>query len=319
MPKTTKTAPDWPSADALGEALHFLRMDGVFYSQCDFSGRWGLCLPALKNTLMFHAITSGACVLEAPDMPACTLRAGDFVLLPQGHGHALISQKGVAAVPLFELPRQEISERFELIRQGQGDVQTRMVCGAVRFDHPAGRRLVSLLPLLIHLDSINTPDDWMNDVLRLMASEVKALRPGGEAIVTRLADILVIQTIRSWLATEPQGRVGWLHALRDKQIGRALMLIHKYPERPWTLNALATEVAMSRSAFAARFTNLTGEPAMQYLTQWRMCTAHSVLNENNVSVSELSLKLGYQSEAAFNRAFKRIHGVTPGSVKRKTA
>jgi AraC-like DNA-binding protein len=317
MPKTTNTAPDWPSADVLGEALHFLRVDGVFYSQCEFSGRWGLLLPALENTLMFHVVTSGTCQLQAPDMSTCTLRAGDFVLLPHGHGHALLSQKGVAAVALFDLPRQQISERFDLIRLGLAEPNTRMVCGAVRFDHPAGRRLVSLLPSLIHLDSLNTQSNWISDVLRLMANEVKALRPGGEAIVTRLADILVIQAIRNWIASEAQGRTGWLHALRDRQIGRALMLIHKQPEHPWTLNALAAKVAMSRAAFAARFTSLAGEPAMHYVTRWRMNTAHSMLTELNVSVSELSLKLGYQSEAAFNRAFKRIHGVTPGSVKRK--
>jgi AraC-like DNA-binding protein len=310
--------PLWQSIDPLGEALHFLRIDGVFYSQCEFAGAWGLSLPAMENCLIFHAVTSGTCQLEVAQMPSCTLRAGDFVLVPHGQGHTMRSHSGVPAIPLFDLPRQPISARFELIRHGYGEPGARMVCGAVRFDHPAGRQLVSLLPSLIHLDSINTPADWMSDVLRFMAAEAKTLRPGGEAIVTRLADILVIQAIRAWIATQAPAGVGWLHALRDRQIGRALMLIHKHPERPWTLIELAAEVAMSRSAFTERFTNLVGVSAMQYVTQWRMHTAYSMLSELNVSVSELSSKLGYQSEAAFNRTFKRVLGTTPGVVKRKS-
>jgi AraC-like DNA-binding protein len=308
--------PTWRLVDPLGEALHFLRMEGVFYSQCDFAGDWGLSLPALDNYLMFHAITFGTCRLETPGIPACTLRAGDFVVLPHGQGHNLLSQANVECIPLFDLTRQVISERFELIRLGEGDTSARMICGAVRFDHPTGRALVSMLPALIHMDAIYSTSDWMDDILRFMASEVKTLNPGGEAVVTRLADILVIQAIRAWIANSPDTGIGWLGALKDKQIGRALMLMQKQPERAWTLASLASEVAMSRSAFAERFTTLVGDSAMQYLTKWRMQVAHIMLKEQNISVADLAMKVGYQSEAAFNRTFKRITGLTPGAVRR---
>ena len=149
-----------------------------------------------------------------------------------------------------------------------------------------------------------------------MAAEARALRPGGEAVITRLGDILVIQAIRSWIETDPAARTGWLGALQDPQIGRAIAIIHRDPARPWTLASLADEVAMSRSAFAARFTELVGEPAMSYVARWRMHVALDALKEQGSTVAELASRLGYRSEAAFARAFKRVIGIPPGAVKR---
>jgi AraC-like DNA-binding protein len=148
------------------------------------------------------------------------------------------------------------------------------------------------------------------------AAEARELRPGGEAVITRLADILVIQVIRSWMQTDPAAQTGWLGALRDPHIGRAITLIHRDPARAWTVASLADELAMSRSAFAARFTALVGEPAMTYVARWRMQVATSALREERTTVGELADRLGYQSEAAFSRAFKRIIGVSPGTVRR---
>ena len=153
----------------------------------------------------------------------------------------------------------------------------------------------------------------MQSTLRLMAAEAGALRPGGETVITRLADVLVVQAIRAWLETAPAARTGWLGALRDAQIGRALALIHGDPARDWTVASLARELAMSRSAFAARFTELVDEPAMRYLARWRMHVALDRLREEGVTVGELAGRLGYQSEAAFSRAFKRIVGSPPGA------
>jgi AraC-like DNA-binding protein len=158
----------------------------------------------------------------------------------------------------------------------------------------------------------------MQATLRLIAAEARQLKPGGEAVITRLADILVVQAIRSWLETDPAARSGWLGALQDKQIGQAIALIHRQPARPWTVAALAHELAMSRSAFAARFTELVGEPVMQYVARWRMQLAASSLRDDGVTVGELAGQLGYRSEAAFARAFKRMMGVPPGSIKRST-
>ena len=142
------------------------------------------------------------------------------------------------------------------------------------------------------------------------------MRPGGETVITRLADILVIQAIRSWISRDPVAQTGWLGALRDKQIGRAIALIHRDPERSFTLGSLAGAVGMSRSAFAARFTTLVGEPAMRYAARWKMHAAQMWLKEGDAALAEVARRLGYESEAAFSRAFKRLMGVTPGSVRR---
>ena len=192
-----------------------------------------------------------------------------------------------------------------------------VVCGVVRFDHPAADRLVKLLPKVIAVDAWSSPEvEWIQSTLRLMAIEARELRPGGETVITRLADILVIQAIRSWIASDPAAQTGWLGALQDQQIGHAIALVHREPARPWTVESLANEVAMSRSAFAARFTELVGEPAMHYVARWRMHVALTWLKEEDASVSEMASRLGYESEAAFSRAFKRFLGFPPGAVRR---
>lgn len=154
-------------------------------------------------------------------------------------------------------------------------------------------------------------DPALESTLRLFAEEARVLLPGGETVITRLADVLVIQGIRSWLASAPEARAGWLGALRDPQVGRAVALVHREPARAWTVAGLASAVAMSRSAFAARFTELVGEPVMGYVTRWRMHVAAGRLRAGEVSVAEVARELGYRSEAAFSRAFKRVAGVSP--------
>jgi AraC-like DNA-binding protein len=157
----------------------------------------------------------------------------------------------------------------------------------------------------------------MQSMLRLMAAEAGELRPGGEAVITRLGDILVIQAIRAWMESDPAAQTGWLGALQDPQVGRAISLVHRDPARDWTVASLADEVAMSRSAFAARFTELVGEPVMRYVARWRMHVAVAALKDERATVGELADRLGYRSEAAFSRAFKRVIGTSPGAVRRR--
>lgn len=303
-------------ADPLGEALHFLRMSGSYYARCEFSAPWALELPAFPGTLMFHVVTSGSCTMVVPGAEPRALRPGGLALVPHGQGHRLESEATVPGIGLFEVPREEVSDRYELLRiDGGGDPVT-LICGVVRFDHPAGRYLMGILPRLIVLDS-DTPlqQEWLQSTVRLMAHEARTLLPGGETVITRLADVLVIQAIRSWLEGDPEARAGWLGAMRDPQIGRAINHIHRSPGQEWTVARLAHEVAMSRSAFSARFTNLVGEPPMQYVARWRMLVARSMLAEGTAALAEIADKLGYRSEAAFSRAFKRETGMSPGAAR----
>ncbi len=308
----------WPSsADPLGEALHFLHMDSVLYSRSEMTAPWGLAIPYFANCFICHIVISGQGWLEIDGREPTLLRMGDFALVPSGSGHRVSSSLDVTPIDLFDAPRKMVSERYELLRLDGGGEPSGMICVVVRFDHPAAHRLIRLLPKSIIIESWqSTHFEWIQSSLRLMAHEAQALHPGGETVITRLADILVIQAIRSWLAADPSAQTGWLGALKDKQIGQAILLIQQDPARQWTVETLAQEVAMSRSAFAARFKRLVGETPMQYLTSWRMDVALGWLQERDESVGEIGEQLGYQSEAAFSRAFKRAIGQSPGAVRR---
>jgi AraC-like DNA-binding protein len=309
----------WGHPDPLGEALHLMRMDGVFYTLSEFTAPWGLALPAMPGCLMFHVVTAGRCWLVVEGAEPRLLQPGDLALVPHGEGHQLLSELGETAAPLFDLPREQLSERYELLRHGAGGDVTKMVCGAVRFDHPASQHLVSLLPRLICIDAWSSAHaEWLQSTLRFIAAEAKDLRPGGETIITRLADVLVIQAIRTWMAEDPAAQEGWLGALKDPQIGPQLLLVHRDPAHPWTVESMAVEAGMSRSAFAMRFKELVGETPMHYVTRWRMMVAMKWLHEEDAPLSEIASRLGYLSEAAFGRAFKRVVGQSPGAVRRET-
>lgn len=311
----------WKSSDPLGELLHFLHLDGVFYTQSAFSSPWGLALPALPECLMFHVVTSGRCWLHVEGESMRELTVGDFVLLPHGEGHQLLSNPQQSATPLFDTKREQISPRYERLRFGGGyDPQTTMVCGAVSFKHPVAKKLVMMLPKLLCIDVANTANmEWFQSMLGFMASEVEAMQPGGETIVTRLSDILVVQALRYWLSENPLGQRGWLYALQDNKVGAAIIAIQRKPDFDWTVERLAQEVAMSRSAFAARFKRLVGEPPMQFLAEWRMQIAVGWLSEERLSIAQLADRLGYKSEAAFSRAFKRFNGCSPSEIKRRSS
>jgi len=313
----------WALADPLGEALHFLRMSGAFYCRAELTAPWGATLPPMPGYLWFHVVSSGGAWLEADAQSAVDsytkdsaqwIAPGDLALVPRGEGHVLRSEPGVPVPDILSLERDAVSERYEVLRYGGGGARTSLICGAVRFDHPAASNLVDALPPIIRIETAGSPyPDRMHATLALLAAEAKEPRPGGEAVITRLADILVIQAIRTWLETDPAAQTGWLGALSDPQIGHAIGLIHRDPAREWTVAALADELSMSRSSFAARFAVMVGEPAMHYVTRWRMNVAVQALQDDGATIAELAGKLGYRSDAAFARAFKRVTGRSPGT------
>ncbi|MDQ4116478.1 MAG: AraC family transcriptional regulator [Actinomycetota bacterium] len=312
-------APPFAATDPVGEALHVLRMSGTFYCRSELSEPWGMALPPTPGCLWFHVVTSGECRLEVDvDGGAeMALRPGELVLVPRGEGHRLRSGGTDVATPdIRSIPHPMLDDRYALLRHGGDGALTRMVCGAVRFEHPAAHSLVDVLPGIVRVEA-TALSGRLQDTLRLLAAEVDDLRPGGEAVITRLADVLVIQAIRTWLARDPAARTGWLGALADDRIGTVLARVHREPEREWTVGSLAAMASMSRSAFAARFTELVGEPAMSYVTRWRMHAAVDALSGGDVTVAELAGRMGYRSEAAFSRAFSRVVGEPPGAVRRR--
>jgi AraC-like DNA-binding protein len=292
-------------------------MNGAYYCRSELTAPWGLALPPMPGYLWFHVVTSGRMWLETGEEERGWIQLGDLALVPRGEGHVLRSEPGAPAPGILDLEREPVSDRYEILRHGGGGAPTGLICGAVRFAHPAAGNLIEVLPSTIRVEASRSPRlEWMQGILRLMAAEAGELRPGGEAVITRLGDILVIQAIRAWLESDPAARRGWLGALQDPRIGRAISLIHRDPARNWTVAALAHEVATSRSAFAARFTELVGEPVMSYVARWRMQVAVAALQDEGATVGQLADRLGYRSEAAFSRAFKRVTGVSPGAIRR---
>jgi AraC-like DNA-binding protein len=312
--RTTTAIPDF--TDPLGEALHLLRLNGTFYCRSELTAPWGVELPPFDGRMMFHVVTAGQCWLEVEDEEPHLLRQGSLALVPHGNGHSIRSSLNDETQPLFDIPVERVSDRYEIMRLGGDGALTHLTCCVVRFDHVAGQQLIPLLPKVLQIDTWEEEEgSWLQSTLRFIAREARELRPGGETVITHLADILIIQAIRSWLDSAPDAHRGWLAALRDKQIGRALVAIHRQPEQAWSVASLAKEVGMSRSGFSARFSQLVGDSAMRYLSRWRMQLARAQLMENATPLSVLAERLGYQSEAAFCRAFKREFGVSPGSVR----
>ncbi len=308
-----------PSTDRLGEALHLLRLTGVLYCRAELTAPWGIDLPPLEGCMMIQVVTAGHCWLEADRAKPLLLHQGSLALMPHGTGHCIRSSPEADAESLADIPVEQVSDRYEIMRYGGGGDATHITYCGVRFDHMAAHRLIGLLPKVMKVDTLDQDDGWLQDTVRFISREAKERRLGGETVITRLADILIIQAIRSWIDSAPVPERGWFAALRDQQVGRALNLIHREPEREWTVASLAKEAGMSRSAFSARFTDLVGESAVRYLTQWRMQLACTHLRETSEPLSVLAGRLGYQSEAAFCRAFKRVFGVPPGSVRRAGA
>ena len=280
-------------------------------------------MPPEPESMWFHVVNSWALLARGGrrGAPACWSPATSR-WCPTVRATCSAASPGAPAPQVDGLDYEYASDRYAILRYGGGGAATSIVCGTVRFGHPAARNLVALLPRTIVVEgspgSMSPEADWMHSTLRLIAAEGRELRPGGEAVITRLSDILVIQAIRSWIAGDPAGQTGWLGALQDPRIGRAMSLVHSDPAQPWSVATLARETAMSRSAFAARFTELVGEPVMKYVTRWRMQVALDWLRTDEVPVAALATRLGYDSEAAFSRAFKRTIGMSPGASRRSS-
>ena len=301
----------------VSSALHPLRLSRALCCLSELRGEWSIEMPTEPGTLMFHIATSGSYWLEVEGVTPHELRPDQLALVSHGEGHVIASDLSLPSEELFALPVERVSERYEILRYGAEGERTTLICGFARVENPIAARLVASLPPLVHIDALATPQGaWLQQTLRLMTHEASVMQPGGETVVARLADVLVIQALRLWM----QGGEGlgspWLRALHDPQIGQALALIHEHPGHPWSVGELAERVAMSRSSFSARFSDVVEQTPMQYLTEWRMTIALSMLTGEEVSVAEVAEACGYGSEAAFSRAFKREVGVPPGAAAR---
>lgn len=328
--------------DVLTDLIDTLRLRGTAYCRTELTAPWGLALPA-SEIAHFHVVQQGSCWIQLDgDAVGTRLLAGDLVVVPHGRGHRLVDDPASAAVALDDLigPRRaapagaphrptataatsaagagrHVAAARPVIRHGGGGALTGFICGAFHFERRGDHPLLGVLPGLIHVrgqDGQAPP--WLESTLRFLADELRRDEQGSETIIARLIDIIFVQTLRAWIEQLPASDGGWLRALRDPQIGRAIGLMHRAPERPWTVAALAAEVAMSRSAFSLRFAHLAGEAPMAHLYRWRMALAADQLRRGDLSVAAIAARSGYESEAAFSKAFKRHFGVGPRAYRR---
>jgi len=307
-----------PSSDPLGEVLHLLKLTGVLYCNAELSDPWGIEIPELPGVMNVEVVTSGHCWIEFEGEAPVFMPEGSLVMIPRGRRHKLRGNPGDKTTRLEDIPIERIGDRFENMRFGGGGRSSKVTYYGVRFDPYLADRLIRLLPEMLHLRTHVDDGSWLYSTIRFIAQEAQQGLPGSETVITRLADVLVIQAIRTWLEAAREAPHGWIAALYDRQIGKALSLMHRHPEREWRVDLLAREVGMSRSGFSARFTALVGEPVLHYLTSLRMQLAHRELRETSDTLAKIAQRVGYQSEPAFNRAFKRVVGMPPGAVRKLT-
>jgi len=309
--------------DVLTDVLEAARMKSGLYGRLELTAPWGLSFD--RAAPHFYVVTRGTCWLEADGGgDPIQLGGGDLVFLPKGNPHAIKDTPTTPAVSVEQVfgsgscdRAKENAQPAGIVRYGGGGAATTLVAGYFSTENGAQNLLFDSLPPVLHVKGdAGTTVRWLEANLQFVASEMASGEPGFETIVSRLADILVVQAVRAHLAQSGGESKGWLRALVDPQIGRALSLIHEKPEDDWTVESLASKVGMSRSAFAARFAQLVEEPPLTYLTRWRMQKASRLLETSHAGVAEVAKRVGYDAEAAFSKAFKRWIGVAPGAYRR---
>ena len=299
----------------LDDVLDLLRVRGSVMANLRGSGTWGLKLPRTPRATL-HAVTAGACWVRVAGEPPRELLAGDVVLLPTGAAHVLASDPGAAARSWASVAKEQSRNPAHECVVGGGGSSTHAICAGFTYDHDVAQPLLSLLPPMLVLPGQTATDENPSQAtLRVLRHELNTRSSGSNTVVDRLIDVLFVQVIRAWSRDARSAGTSWLHALRDPPVARALGVMHARPATPWTIDALAREVSLSRATFTRRFTALVGEPPLTYLTRWRMDLAARQLRETANAVSSIAHGLGYTSEFAFSRAFTRLRGVAPGRYR----
>jgi AraC family transcriptional regulator, alkane utilization regulator len=330
--------------DLLSEVLRVVRLTGAIHFRGEFTEPWAFLstAPALLaaryglpdgEVTQFHVFVEGACWVTAGKLAPVRMETGDVVIFPRGEQYVMASDPEVPSVPIKQIFAQPSRDQLTDLKYGGPGRPARFICGYLHFDHQFDPLLDGLPTLLcvrsrVGNVSLETWDsgrrrlypiehreeaEWWQASLRYLISETDAPGPGNRAVLARLAESLFIEVLRWQLRYAAEGRSGWLAGVHDPQIGRVLRLLHALPERPWTVEELAKEVAISRAALAKRFVELVGQSPIQYLAHWRMHLARQLLRESTLGIGEIAGRVGYESEAAFNRAFHRLVGAPPAT------
>lgn len=314
--------------DPLSETLRVVRLVGAIFLQARFTAPWcyqspradlvaPLLEPRAERVVIFHLITEGECCVELEGAAPVRLVAGDAVVFPHGDAHRMGSEPGLPCATGGAGLDRLLSRRPRVIAYGGGGAATRLLCGYLACDARLARMLLAGLPALVQVNVRGSNAGlWLENSVRYALAEARSPRPGGEGVLAKLAEVLFIEVLRLHMNEQAPGRTGWLAALSDRIVGAALHALHEQPARAWTLEELARKAGTSRSVLAERFQQLVGSPPMQYLTQWRMVLAANLLAGSNAPLAHIAGEVGYQTDTAFSRAFRREYGAPPQAWRR---
>lgn len=314
--------------DALSETLRVVRLVGAIFIDARFSAPWcyysppadkvaPLLEPSADRVAIFHLVTEGSCWVEVDGSAPVRLEAGDVVLMTQGDAHLMASQPGLPPARGGASLEAVLSRRPGVLRHGGGGAPTKLVCGYLACDARLARLLLGGLPPLLRVSLRGSSSGaWLEASVRYALEEVRSPRAGGEGVLAKLAEVLFIEVLRLYMQQPGAGGHGWLAGVRDRTIGAVLAAMHRQPAHPWTLAELARHAGTSRSVLAERFQQLMDCTPMQYLTQWRMTLAANMLRHGNAPLVRIAAEVGYQTDTAFSRAFRREYGLPPATWRR---
>jgi AraC family transcriptional regulator, alkane utilization regulator len=332
--------------DVLSDVIRVVRLSGAVFFTADFSAPWALAspnpdlladivMPEAECVVLFHILMEGACVVECEGCPPARLDANDVIVFPHGESHTMRSDERAALTRMDAVFPRRSEDALPQVTFGGGGRTSRFICGYLNCDQRFAPLLTALPTMLLVRSRDNGTaveaidrggrrpagppagsTTWLGTTLKYTMHEVRTARPGNAAMLGRLTELMFVEIIRDYMQQLPGDRGGWLAGLKDPYVGKALHLLHANPMRNWTVEDLARETALSRSALAQRFTDLVGDAPMRYLANWRMQLAKEMLREGSYSIQEVATRVGYESEAAFNRAFKRATGFPPAAWRR---
>jgi AraC-like DNA-binding protein len=315
--------------DALSDVLRIVRLKGGLFLDAEFTAPWcvrsqvrpedcGSLLEGAEHIILYHYVVEGRLGVRLPNEPDLELEAGEVVIFPHNHGHLLGSDLDLNPVPSQDVVVAAPESGLWTIRHGGGGAPTRIVCGFLGCDRLQGNPLAGALPAVLTLDTRQgSAAGWIQSSLQFAAAELGARRAGSETVLAKISELLFVDAVRRYVETLPTEQAGWLAGLRDPFVARTLALIHARLAEDWTVENLGREVGLSRSALNDRFTRLIGEPPMRYLARWRIQAAAHRLRNSQLPMARIAEEVGYESEAAFNRAFKRSFGVPPATWRRR--
>lgn len=312
--------------EALQEVLQSVRLETSVMSRAHLRSPWAVAARGMPRAI-FHTVVEGECRLQLEGYESSVdLKTGDVVLMSQGSAHMLSDGGRSLPAPIATLPMNDDETCVHTLEHGGQGPLTRIICGSFVLRHAAGDVMLSALPPVLHARGraqqaaadgrLGGVGAWLDTTIDMLAHELERGTPGADAMVARLTDVLVMHLLRTCVEQAPQRGGGWLSALRDERIGRAIATMHKQPAGKWTATSLASRAGMSRSSFFARFNELVGEPPARYLARWRMWVAADLLRRESLSMGELAERVGYSSEDAFSKVFKKIIGVSPVQYRR---